>query len=196
MSSISITFGTPTNPKFQWFDDLKGLTDEELDEIVIHCRSATAAFFTELSDRRQPWKDRKVEAYYDMLLKNANHINRRGLTNEHKGYLNNLYTLLADPSDAQTERNDMKVARQYLWLVSRVIGWSYALLILCALGKHKIQKLDEDQRIKLFKHITQHRDSLFCSKLKDKAVPCNLHEIRMNIPRYIVISTELSQILE
>lgn len=54
MSPISITFGTSTNPRFQWFDSLKGLADEELDEIAVHCRSATAAIFTELSDRRNP----------------------------------------------------------------------------------------------------------------------------------------------
>jgi hypothetical protein len=57
MSPISITFSTPTNPRFQWFDSLKDLIDEELDEIAIYYRSATAAIFTELSDRRNPWKD-------------------------------------------------------------------------------------------------------------------------------------------
>jgi hypothetical protein len=154
MSPISITFGTPTNPSFQWYDSFKGLADEELKEIVIHCRSATAAFFTEFSDRRKPWKDRTLEDYHDMLLENANRINRRGLTDKHKGYLKNLYPFLADPGDAQIERNETKVARQYLWLVSRVIGWSYALLILCALGKHRLQKLDEDRRVKLVKYIT------------------------------------------
>ena len=194
MSPISITFGTPTNPSFQWYDSFKGLADEELEEIVVHCRSATAAFFTELSDRRKPWKDRTLEEYHDMLLENADRINRRGLTDEHKGYLKNLYLYLADPGDAQIERNDTKVARQYLWLISKAIGWSYALLILCTLGKHRLQRLDEDRRVKLVKHITQHRDSLFCPKLKDKAIRCELHQIRMNLPLYIVISIELSQV--
>ena len=66
MSPISITFGTPTT-KFQWFDSFKGLTDEELDEIAVHCRSSTAAIFTELSDRRNPWKDRTLEDYHNKL---------------------------------------------------------------------------------------------------------------------------------
>jgi len=191
MSPISITFGTPTNPNFQWFDSLKGLADAELDEIAVHCRSATAAIFTELSDRRNPWKDQTLEGYHDMLLETANRINRKGLTNEHELYLNDLYTYLAGPDHA---RNEIKVVRQFLWLVSRVIGWSYALLILCTLGKHRLQKLDEDRRIKLVKHITQQRDSLFCPILEDKAVRCNLHKIRMNIPLYIVMSIELLQI--
>ncbi len=196
MSPISITFGTPTNPKFQWFDSFKGLADKELNEMAVQCRGAMAAIFTEISDRREPWKDQTLEDYYEMLLKNANRINKRDLTDEHKGNLNNLYTYLADPSDAQTERKETKLARQYLWLVSRVTDWSYALLILGALGKHRVQKLDEDRRVKLIKHITQHRDSLFCPKLEDKAVHCNLHQIRKNISLYIIISIELSQILK
>ena len=193
MSPISITFDTPTNPRFQWFDSLKDLADEELDEIAVHCRSATAAIFTELSDRRNPWKDQTLEGYHDMLHKIANQINRKGLTNENELYLNNLHTYLAGPDDA---RNEIKVVRQFLWLVSRVIGWSYALLILCALGKHRLQKLDEDRRVKLVKHITQHRGSLFCPVLEDKAVRCNLHQIRMTIPPYIVMSIELLQMLK
>lgn len=74
MSATSIIFRTPTNPRFQWFDSFKDLTDKELNEIAIHCRNATAAFFTELSDRRQPWKDHTLKKYQDMLLKSASRI--------------------------------------------------------------------------------------------------------------------------
>lgn len=83
------------------------------------------------------------------------------------------------------------MARQYLWLISRVVGWSYALLILCALGKHRIQRLDEDQRVKLIKYINKRRSSLFCPKLEDPATQCNLHQIRMSLPRKVLISTEI-----
>ncbi len=100
MSPISITFGTPTNPSFQWYESFKDLADEELEEIVVHCRSATAAFFTELTDRRKPWKNQTLEDYHDMLLENANRINTRSLTDEHEDYLKNLYSFLADSRDA------------------------------------------------------------------------------------------------
>ena len=113
------------------------------------------------------------------------------MAHENELYLNNLHTYLAGPDDA---RNEIKVVRQFLWLVSRVIGWSYALLILCTLGKHKLQKLDEDRRVKLVKYITQHRGSLFCPGLEVKAVRCNLHQIRMTIPPCLVTSSELLQI--
>ena len=194
MSPISITFRTPTNPEFKWFDSFEDLTDEELEEIAVQCRSATAAFFTELSHRRTPRKDWTVESHLDMLLENANRINRKGFTDEHKVRLNNLYTFLADPVGAQPERDDNKVARQYLWLVSRVTDWSYALLILCALGKDKLHRLNEDQRIKLIKYIAQHPDSLFCPKLKDKAIQCNLFQICMRPTIFIVLSIKLSQV--
>ena len=177
MSPISIVFRTPSNPNFTWFDTFKSITDEELDEFAIHCRNATAAIFTELSDRRNPWKDRTLENYQDMLLKNAHQINQGELNSEHEVYLDNLHTYLAGPGDA---RKDVKVATQFLWLLSRITDWSYALLLLCSLGKHRLQKMDEDRRVKLIRYIIQDRDSLFCPVLKDRAIQCQLHQIRMN----------------
>ena len=174
MLQISITFGTPSNPEFQWIDSLEHLTDEELHEFAVQSRSATAAFFTEISDRSNPRQDETLEEYHKTLQENANQINRKGLTDEYETYLDNLNTYLAGPSNA---RSDIKVVRQFLWLVSRVIGWSYALLLFCALGKHRLQKLDEYQRTKLVKHIAQHRDSLFCPILQDKAVCYDLHQL-------------------
>lgn len=185
MSPISIIFRTPTNPNFTWLDTFKGITDKELDEFAIHCRNATAAIFTEISDRRNPWKDRTLEDYQDMLLKNAHQINEEGLTDEHKVYLDNLYIYLAGPGDT---RNKVKLVRQFLWLVSRVTDWSYALLLLCSLGKHKLQKMDEDRRVKLIKHIAQDRDLLSCPTLKDRAIQCQLHQIRMNHLHHIEYS--------
>ena len=192
MSATSIIFSTLNNSRFQWFDSFKNLTNEELNEIAIHCRIATAAFFTELSDRRHPWKDQKLKDYQDMLLTNVNQINEERLTNENELYLDQLCTFLGNPDDAQIERNEIKIVRQFLWLVSRVIGWSYVLLILYTLGKHKLQKLDEDRRIKLVKHIIQNRESLYCPRLEEKAIQCNLHQIRMTPPaRYCFMSKQL-----
>ncbi len=196
MSPISITFGTSINPNFKWSDSLVDLTDKELDELVVHCRSATAAFFTELSDRQKPWKDHKLEQYYDILLENVNYINRKGLSTQHGLNLHDLYIFLADPSDTQTERNEIKVVRHFLWLISKVIGWSYALLILCALGRHKVQRLDDDQRVKLAKHIINHRTTLFCPILEDKAIECNLYQIRMSLFLCIITFTKLYQTLK
>jgi len=178
MSQITIAFGTPANRSFRWFDTFEGLTTEELDEIIIQCRSATAAFLTELVDRRRPWTDCALEDYYVILQRNANRIDKKGLTKEHKLQLHGVHTILADPGDTQPERNEKKVARHFLWLISRVIGWSYALLTLCALGKNKVEKLDEDQRVKIIKFIIQRRGSLFCSSLEEMSMTCKLDQIR------------------
>lgn len=50
-----------------WIDSCHGLKDDEIDEIIILLRAALAAFFIELTDRRQPWEDQILEGYYDML---------------------------------------------------------------------------------------------------------------------------------
>lgn len=179
MPPITITFSTPANLDFRWFDNLEGLTTEELDEIVIQCRSATAAFLIELTDRRRPWRDYALEDYCDILQQTANRINKKGLTKEQELQLQGVYTYLADSGDTQAERNDKKVARHFLWLISRVIGWSYALLTLCALGKNKVEKLNEDQRVKITRFIIQFRGSLFCSSLEEMSMTCELNQIRM-----------------
>ena len=193
MSEISITFDTLANPKFEWFNSFKGLTDEELDEIIVHCCSATAAFSTELSDQWEPWKNLMLKGYYDILLEDVNCINKKEFIKEHALQLNNLYIFLADSDNAQTEHNESKVARHFLWLVSKVIGWPYALLILCTLSKHKVQKLNKDQCVKLIKHITKHCEMLFCPRLKNKVIQCNLHQICMSLPLCIIKFTDLSQ---
>ena len=178
MSQITIAFGTSANRSFRWFDNFKNLTTEDLDEIIIQCRSATAAFLAELVDRRRPWTDRALENYYVTLQQNAKRINNKGLTEKHKLQLDGVYTTLADPGDTQSERSEKKVARHFLWLISRVIDWSYALLILCALGKNKVEKLDEDQRVKIIKFIFQRRESLFCPRLEKMSETCKLDQIR------------------
>ena len=192
--SSSLVLSTPTNPKLQWLDGFKDLTDKELDEIVIHCRTALAALFTELSDRRNPQKDQTLENYQDTLLKNVNQINEKGLTNRRERYLTKLCTFLGDPNDAQNERKDIKMIREYLWFVSSVVGWSYALLILYTLGKDELRKLNEDRRVKLVKHIFQNRDSLCCPRLEEKATHENLFHIRVTLPPlHRFVSKDLSQ---
>jgi len=180
MSPISITFTTAANPRFQWLDNLESIEDGEIEEIIILLRSALATFFTELTDRRGPSKNTRLKGLYDSIQRSADDINKEGFTKEHRLLLDNLHLYPMDPDEAQKERNEAKVARQYLWLVSRAIGWSYALLILCALGKSRVHKLDDDQRVRILKHLVKTRGSLLCRRLEDKAVQCNLHQICMS----------------
>jgi hypothetical protein len=56
-----------------------------------------------------------------------------------------------------TERPEITLASHFLWLISRVIDWPHAFLVLCALSKTTVMKLKENQRLKLIKHIIKHR---------------------------------------
>ena len=180
MSSLRIAFDASTKSDFRWFDSFEGLKDEELEGFAIQCRNAAIAFINELSHRRNPRRDYILEQYHDRLLANADRINSRGLDDDDEVDLKNSSTYLADSREVQTQRSEERLARQYLWLVSRVIGSSYTLLILRALGKHRVHKLGENQRVKLMKYIIQHRRSLSCPRLRDKAIEYNLQDLRMS----------------
>jgi len=171
----------------------ESLGDIEIEKIIILLRGALATFFAELTDRRKPWNDTRLEDSCDMLRKTAKHINNEGFTEGHERYLDNLHLYLAGPGDAQKERNEPKAARQYLWLISIAIGWPYALLILCALGKWRLQNLDDDQRVKILKYVAKHRGSLFYSRLEGKAFQCDLHEIHMSRTFHALMSAKTSQ---
>lgn len=193
MPPITITLNPPANRSFTLFDSFQDLSDEELSEIVVQCRSATAAFFAELSDRQKPWDDYMLEHHCETIQQHANRINGAGLTTEYTDQLRDVHTFLADPSDAQAEHKGQTVARHFLWLVSRVMGWSYALLILCALGRNRVQRLDEDQRVKIVKFISKWRGSLYCWELGEKAIEYRLDQICMVI-HCIITSTKPSQV--
>ncbi len=195
MSPISITFATPTNPEFKWLDSLRGLREEEIEEIIIHLHGALAAFFAELTDRNRPWEDSTLKDYCNKLQKKANEINRRGLPEGHKLSLDLLPKSPTALSSVQPDRQDIKIARQFLWLVSRVIGWAFAILILLTLDKTTVLKLNEDQRVKILKHISQHRDSLYCRALEDKATQAQLEQTRTSLPLHALIPTDRPQSL-
>ncbi|KAL9119550.1 MAG: hypothetical protein Q9187_003895 [Circinaria calcarea] len=157
MSPISITFTTPTVSGLAWTDSFKDLRDEEIEDIIVHCRFATASFEAELSDRCEPRKDRALEDHYDTLFATAKTFNESGLTKEHNSCLDDLSSSLRESKeDAQNKHHTAKAATQYLWCISRVLGWSYALLIFCALSKSNVQKLPQDHRVKLIKRMNQY----------------------------------------
>ena len=184
MSRINITLATPDHPEVNWLDSSEGLEELEIEGIILILRGALAAFSAELSDRRQPWTDEALEDYKGKLQETAKQINEHRLTKQHELHLDNSRSSLSQAGSAQIEgkeSNQSKAGRQYLWLISNLIGWPYVLLIICALGKHKIERIDEDQRVKLLKYIAEHRESLFCRKLEDRAIQCQFQEKCMNL---------------
>lgn len=184
MSRINITLATPTHPEFNWLDSFESLEEEEIEGIILILRGVLAAFSAELTDRRKPWTDQALENYKEKLQETAKQINEQGLTETYEGHLDSLKLSLAQAGCAQTERKKSKLSkagRQYLWLISNIIGWPFVLLIICALGKHKMERLDKDQRVKLLKYIANHRESLFCRRLEDRAIQCQFQEKCINL---------------
>lgn len=168
MSRINIIVSTPTHPEINWLDSFESLEGEEMEGIIQILRGALAAFSAELSDRREPSTDRALENYKKKLQKTAKQINKQGLTETHESDLDSLKISLTQAGSAQVEREESqpsKAGRQYLRFISNVIGWPCALLIFCALGKHKVERINEVQRVKLLKYVAEHPKLLFCCRL-------------------------------
>ena len=184
MSRIDITLTTPTHPEFHWLDSFESLEGEEIEGVILILRGALAAFSAELCDRREPSTDRALEGYKKKLRQIAKQINKQGLTETHEGDLDSLKISLAQAGSAQVERDESqpsKAGRQYLRFISKVIGWPYALLVFCALGKHKVERINEVQRVKLLKYIAEHRNLLVCRILEDRAVQFRCQEKCMDL---------------
>ena len=179
MSPIEITCATPTHPPFSWLDSLDKLEEGEIEGFVLNLRGALAAFSMELKDRRElryrrePDVDQALENYKKQLRETAEQINKQGLTKTQEVFLVNLTTLFAQAQCAKDECDDNnmhKAGREYLWLISSVIGWPYALLIVCTLGRNKIERLKEDHCVKLLRYIHENRELLYCCGLDNRAV--------------------------
>lgn len=202
MTQINITFRTPSRASFQWFECHEALTTAELHELVIQCRGATAAFATELNHRPIHAKDLTVEDHLKTLERMANTINERRFPTVaeaaedlkpmwkprcRKNWMLDQYETLQECCGAQSKTNASRLAGHYLWLVSRIIGWAYALLILFTLTSAGLQRLHESQRTELFTHIFKHRKHLFCKLFQDEAKSYNFDDIRISISLHAVI---------
>lgn len=182
MSPVEITFNTPTVPTFAWYESHKRLTNQELNELIIQCRGATAAFCAELNDRYNPTSGDTSQIHYQRLEQAAERINEQGNAEAYANNMQDLYGMLDDPDDTQTERTPSKLARHFIWLVSRVVGWAHALLILCVLGRETVRKLNEYQRAKIITHVFERQDILYCQSLQDQAASCKLTQICTCLP--------------
>ena len=194
MSPINIIFATPTYSKLNWLDSCEGVGEEEIRDLILFLRGALAALSAELDDRRNTRKDENLESYKRMLWETAKQINEQGLTETHERCLGSLGSFLAQAEVERKESKFDKATRQYLWLISKAIGWPWVRFIWCALGKCKVKHLNEGQRIKLVKYIAKHRESFFCRSLEDRVVQCQSQEICMNPCIDIIACSKIAQI--
>ena len=183
MSPINIIFATSTHAKLNWFDSYESIREEDINDLILFLRGALAALSAELDDRKNTQKDETLEDYKRVLWRTAKQINEQGLTETHEGYLESLGSFLAQAGCAQVECKESKIGkatRRLLLLISKAIGKPWVPFIWCALGKHKVEHLNEGQRLKLVKYVAKHRESFFCRKLEDRVVQCQSQEICMN----------------
>ncbi|KAL8781521.1 MAG: hypothetical protein Q9213_005970 [Squamulea squamosa] len=177
MSPISILFSTDDRPKFNWFENHKALKTTELNELVILCRGATAAFSAELTRRSKQSTDRSLEAQLRKLQQIAETIREHGVQDVQEAaklvkpkwyskfgpeWVQESYNALRDPTSACVEPNASRLARHYIWLVSRILGWAHALLILFTFGFDFLRKLNELHRAELLTYLVKHCNGLLC----------------------------------
>lgn len=178
MLPFSIPCATATGLELSWLEGFEDVRNEEIENAIILLRGMTAACTVELADRSELSSEDIQDAFRHRLHATAKRINKRGFSPDHETYLNNWRGYILEASDAQKERNENKAARQYLRLLSMAVGWSHALLVLCALGKSCLRRLDDNQRVKILRYVSRNRGSLSCSRLEEKAKQFDLERMR------------------
>ena len=166
MFPIMLIFSMPINSSFKWSDSCEDLTEEQLYELILHCHSATAAFFSKLLSWYYLSKNNELDSYYKIIQQCINHI-KRGFVKDYMPQLHNIHKFLTYFNDDEAE-----CIKTFLWLILKIINWFYILLILCALNKHKINKLNKDSHIKITKFIIKWYESFFYLKLEKQIKVC------------------------
>ncbi len=176
MCPAHITFCTPEKSTLPWTETFKDITIAELEHLIIECRSALDSLEGERVDRQAP-VDIKLGDCYVKLQEKARTINDMGaLTEQDKLTLMEAGTFLevvrSDRIDSCRNREIRKDGTIYirlLWLISRVVGFPYALLLVCSVSRSKLERLTAMQIAKLVRYVAQNRDSLSSRALEEKA---------------------------
>ncbi len=185
MCPAHIAFCTPEKSTFTWLENFEDIPNPELEHLIIECRSAFYSLEAELAIR-QARLDNKLDCYVE-LQKKARIINDRGKLSEQDEVEAGtfLQALRSDHIDSRQTRGTRKNGTIYirlLWLISRVVGSAYALLLVCSVSRRKLEKLSAIQSAILVKYVAQHRDSLSCRALEDKANDPGLSKTGTNSP--------------
>lgn len=176
MCPAHIAFCTPQNSTFTWTETFKDIPTADLEHLSIECRSALDSLEAELAVR-QARVDIKLEDYYVKLQEKARTINDMGaLTEQDKVTLMKAGTFLEalrsdriDSCRTREIRKDGTIYKRLLWLISRVVGFAYALLLVCSVSRAKLERLTAMQSAILVKYVAQNRVSLSSRKLEGKA---------------------------
>ena len=190
MCPAHIAFSTFKRLKFTWTDSFEDVENAELEELIVECRTALHSLEAELAARQNPRVDTKLDDCYAKLQEKARIINSLGaLSNKDRASLEEAGTFLQairsghiHSSQTRETRKGGAVYEQLLWLISRVAGPAYALLLICGVARRTVERLNSFQSAILVKRITQHYDSLSSPALERKANKFGLCKTTMSLP--------------
>lgn len=176
-STTSVTLSTPKRSSIQWVYGLDDVTDEEIKELALQCRTAANALETELAGRRSPQDDKMLKKYCNSLQSSARQITKSGtLTEEHRQQLEGTNSFIQIMiGNITLDHYELKIARDFVWLISRWLGWPFALLAICSLGKSNLRKMTDAQRVKILQYMSTN-GALSCDVLNEKARKLGLYQ--------------------
>jgi len=189
MCPAHITFSTPKKPNFTWLDTFKDVENAELEQLIIECRGALHSLEAELAARQNPRVDNKLKDCYARLQEKAGTINNIGaLSDKDRASLEEARTFLKalrsghiDSSQTRETRKGGAIYEQLLWLISKVAGPAYALLLICGVTRRTVERLNTFQSAILVKYIARYYDSLLSRALEEKANELGLRKISVDL---------------
>jgi hypothetical protein len=190
MCPAHIAFSTPKKPKFPWTDTFEDVENAELMQLIIECRGALHSLEAELAARQNPRVDTKLEDCYARLQEKARTIKHMGaLSNMDRASLEEAGTFLEalrsgyiDSSQTRETRKGGAIYEQLLWLISRVAGPAYALLLICSVTRRTVERLNSFQSTILVKRMARYYNSLSNRALEEKANEFGLCKTNISLP--------------
>ncbi|KAL9005958.1 MAG: hypothetical protein Q9188_001287 [Gyalolechia gomerana] len=179
-----VVFSTLKKPVFTWIDTFEDVETADLEALIVECRTALQILQVELDARPNPQVDTDPELKdcYESIREKADNIKHMGLSKMDEVYLERAGDCLSmlrsghvDSSLTRETRPHGHVYQQLLWLVFKVAGPAYALLLICCVRKRKVERLNSIQIPKLAIHVARHRDLLSTHVLDEKAKEVGLY---------------------
>lgn len=179
-----VIFALPGKAHFTWARGFDGVDDVEIKELITESTYALGLLQHELSLRQQsspPTEpDPKLEYCYEKLKRSAQRLkdgvsfdDLDQLTNRPQASDRSIEVIRLGLTKLQPKSRDQWSRDTYdevLWLVSRLISPSHALLVKCSFGKNRVTGLDIGGRAKLIQYVKQNQDSLFCPAIQKRVI--------------------------
>ncbi|KAL9125160.1 MAG: hypothetical protein Q9217_005592 [Psora testacea] len=182
MCPAHIAFSTPKEVKLTWTDTFERVEKAELEKLIVECRYALHSLEAELEAREAPKEDTKLGNCFAKLQERVWNINNQGVLStmdirslEEAGiFLGSLRSGYINSSQIRSSRKDGQIYKQLLWLISRVVGPIYALLLVYSVIRTDVERLNSIQRVSLVRYMARHCDLLSSRVLEEKGYELGL----------------------